>query len=206
LISTESTPVLRRNRVFEGRAAGIEITNGATATLEQNEVFNNKFGGICSASGVRPVLRNNRIYDNQNVVERAVAKGHCLYKISSHTSFPMHDFYRCVTCNTTDRNAICVNCIRVCHLGHKVEFVRHDRFFCDCGARNLEQQCCRLQIETVDNDTIYDSATPIDAETGMGNVVANAIGAAGNANNPNPNINANGNNNMIGGGGGGNNP
>jgi len=28
LISTESNPVLRRNRIFEGRAAGIEITNG----------------------------------------------------------------------------------------------------------------------------------------------------------------------------------
>ena len=34
---------------------------------------------------------------------------------------------RCRTCNTTDRNAICVNCINTCHAGHNVEFIRHDR-------------------------------------------------------------------------------
>jgi F-box protein 11 len=165
LISTESHPTLRRNRIFEGRAAGIEITNGATATLEGNFLFNNKFGGLCLATDVRPILRENRIFDNQNAVERAVSRGYCLFKISSCTSFPMHDFYRCVTCNTTDRNAICINCIRVCHKGHQVEFVRHDRFFCDCGAGTLDKMQCRLQTEIRDNDTVYDSATPTETET-----------------------------------------
>ena len=61
-------------------------------------------------------------------MEKAVTNGQCLYKISSYTSFPMHDFYRCRTCNTTDRNAICVNCIKTCHAGHDIEFIRHDRF------------------------------------------------------------------------------
>uniref|UniRef100_A0A915BBH6 F-box only protein 11 n=2 Tax=Parascaris TaxID=6254 RepID=A0A915BBH6_PARUN len=164
LISTESNPTLRRNRIFKGRAAGVEITNGATATLEGNQLFQNEFGGLCLATDVRPILRDNKIYDNHNAVERAVVKGHCLFKISSCTSFPMHDFYRCVTCNTTERNAICINCINVCHKGHRVEFVRHDRFFCDCGAGTLENQCC-LQSETRDNDTVYDSATPTDSET-----------------------------------------
>jgi len=165
LISTESNPTLRRNRIFEGRAAGIEITNGATATLEGNYLFNNKFGGLCLATDVKPILRDNHIYDNQNAVERAVNKGFCLFKISSCTSFPMHDFYRCITCNTTDRNAICINCIRVCHSGHEVQFVKHDRFFCDCGAGTLEKQQCRLQTEIRDNDTVYDSATPIETDT-----------------------------------------
>ena len=36
--------------------------------------------------------------------------------------------YRCRTCNTTDRNAICINCIKTCHSGHDVEFIRHDRW------------------------------------------------------------------------------
>jgi hypothetical protein len=45
LISTESHPVLKRNRIYEGRAAGIEITNSATATLDANHIFHNKFGG-----------------------------------------------------------------------------------------------------------------------------------------------------------------
>ncbi|ETN77614.1 parallel beta-helix repeat protein [Necator americanus] len=164
LISTESNPTLRRNRIFEGKAAGVEITNGASATLEANQLFHNKFGGLCLATDVKPILRDNKIYDNHNAVERAVGRGQCLFKISSCTSFPMHDFYRCVSCNTTDRNAICINCIKNCHRGHTVEFVRHDRFFCDCGAGTLEHQC-RLQTEVRDNDTVYDSATPTGSDT-----------------------------------------
>lgn len=71
----------------------------------------------------------NKIFNNHDAVEKAVSSGQCLYKISSYTSFPMHDFYRCRTCNTTERNAICVNCIKTCHNGHVVEFIRHDRSF-----------------------------------------------------------------------------
>ncbi|KAL3101334.1 hypothetical protein niasHT_028090 [Heterodera trifolii] len=179
LISTESSPILRRNRIFEGRAAGIEITNGATATLEYNWLYMNRYGGLCLATDVRPSLRDNRIFDNHNAVERAIAKGYCLFKISSCTSFPMHDFYRCVTCNTTDRNAICISCIRICHRGHQVEFVRHDRFFCDCGAGTLEQQNCCLQTEIRDNDTIYDSAQPTESETGSNNPPVGPPAAAG---------------------------
>ncbi|RWS04399.1 hypothetical protein B4U79_05437, partial [Dinothrombium tinctorium] len=169
LISTQSHPVLRRNRIFDGLAAGVEITNNATATLEFNQIFNNRFGGLCLASGVQPILKGNKIFDNHNAVERAVNSGQCLYKISSYTSFPMHDFYRCRTCNTTDRNAICVNCIKTCHAGHEVEFIRHDRFFCDCGAGTLSNQC-QLQGEpTQDTDTLYDSAAPMESHTLMVN-------------------------------------
>lgn len=169
LISTQSHPVLRRNRIFDGLAAGVEITNNATATLEFNQIFNNRFGGLCLASGVNPILKGNRIFDNHNAVEKAVNSGQCLYKISSYTSFPMHDFYRCRTCNTTDRNAICVNCIKTCHAGHDVEFIRHDRFFCDCGAGTLSNQC-QLQGEpTQDTDTLYDSAAPMESHTLMVN-------------------------------------
>lgn len=169
LISTQSHPVLRRNRIFDGLAAGVEITNNATATLEFNQVFNNRFGGLCLASGVQPIIKGNKIFDNHNAVEKAVNSGQCLYKISSYTSFPMHDFYRCKTCNTTDRNAICVNCIKTCHSGHDVEFIRHDRFFCDCGAGTLSNQC-QLQGEpTQDTDTLYDSAAPMESHTLMVN-------------------------------------
>ncbi|XP_029642703.1 F-box only protein 11-like [Octopus sinensis] len=165
LISTQSQPSLRRNRIFDGLAAGLEITNNATATLEENKIFNNKFGGLCLASGVSPILKDNIITGNHNMVEKAVDSGQCLYKISSCTSFPMHDFYRCRTCNTTDRNAICVNCIKNCHAGHDVEFIRHDRFFCDCGAGTLNNQC-KLQGEpTQDTDTLYDSAAPMESHT-----------------------------------------
>ncbi|GMS80229.1 hypothetical protein PENTCL1PPCAC_2404, partial [Pristionchus entomophagus] len=166
LISTESNPILRKNRIFEGRAAGIEITNNATATLEGNHIFHNKFGGLCKATDVHPHERGNKIYENYNAVQKAVEKGQCLYKISSTTSFPMHDFYKCITCNTSDRNAICINCIKTCHAGHKTEFVRYDRFFCDCGAGTLStSEACRLQCEMRDNDTVYDSSQPLSTET-----------------------------------------
>ncbi|KAL9891394.1 F-box protein 11 [Glossina fuscipes fuscipes] len=169
LISTQSHPILRRNRIYDGQAAGVEITNNATATLEYNQIFKNKFGGLCLASGVQPITRGNQIFNNEDEVEKAVSGGQCLYKISSYTSFPMHDFYRCQTCNTTDRNAICVNCIKNCHAGHDVEFIRHDRFFCDCGAGTLSNQC-QLQGEpTQDTDTLYDSAAPMETHTLMVN-------------------------------------
>ena len=37
---------------------------------------------------------DNKIYDNEDLVEKTLQGGQCLYKISSYTSFPMHDFYR----------------------------------------------------------------------------------------------------------------
>ena len=37
---------------------------------------------------------DNYISGNHDMVEKAVGAGQCLYKISSYTSFPMHDFYR----------------------------------------------------------------------------------------------------------------
>ncbi|CAI2353996.1 unnamed protein product [Caenorhabditis sp. 36 PRJEB53466] len=165
LISTESNPTLRRNRVYDGKSAGVEITNGATATLEENQLFRNKYGGLCVATGVNPIQRNNRIYDNHDTIARAIKSGQCLFKVSSNNSFPMHNFFRCTTCNTTERNAICYNCIKTCHRGHSVELVRFDRFFCDCGAGTLERHC-HLQSVPRDNDTVYDSATPISTETG----------------------------------------
>lgn len=36
----------------------------------------------------------NKMFNNLNMVEKVVSNGQCLYKISSYTSFPMHDFYR----------------------------------------------------------------------------------------------------------------
>lgn len=165
LVSNDSHPLLRRNNIFDGMAAGVEITNRATATLESNKIFNNRFGGLCLATGVTPIMKDNKIFNNCDVVEKAVTSGQCLYKISSNTSFPMHDFYRCRTCNTTDKNAICVNCIKVCHSGHSVEYIRHDRFFCDCGARGLRNPCHLQGEPTQDSDTLYDSAQPIESHT-----------------------------------------
>ncbi|XP_057303368.1 F-box only protein 11-like isoform X1 [Hydractinia symbiolongicarpus] len=150
LISTSSMPVLRRNRIFEGGAAGIEITNGAGGIFERNEVFNNRFDGICLATGVNPKMLDNNCHDNKRALSEAIEAGKCLYQVSGSVCYPMHDFYRCITCSSTENFAICVNCIKNCHGGHDVEFVRHDRFFCDCGAGTTSNPC-KL---TSSNDTI----------------------------------------------------
>lgn len=141
LISTSSFPVLKSNRIFDGGAAGIEITNCAGGVLEGNEIFNNRFDGICLATGVKPQLSNNKVHSNRREVEKAIESCRCLYQVSGNTCYPMHDFYRCTTCGTSDGFAICVSCVKGCHDGHNVEFVRRDRFFCDCGAGSSGVHC-----------------------------------------------------------------
>ena len=61
LISSGSKPQLTRNRVFGGRAAGIEVTNGGGGVIEENEVFDNHYDGICLATGVSPKLRSESV-------------------------------------------------------------------------------------------------------------------------------------------------
>lgn len=141
LISTSSFPVLRRNRIFEGGAAGIEITNSAGGVLEKNEIFNNRFDGVSLATGVCPKMLDNNVHDNKRVLTEAIDSGKCLYQVSGSLCYPMHDFYKCLTCSSTENLAICVNCIRTCHEGHEIQFVRHDRFFCDCGAGTTTTSC-----------------------------------------------------------------
>lgn len=55
LTSTQSHPIVRWNQIFDGLAAGVEITNNATVMLEENQIFNNRFGGLCLVSGVQPI-------------------------------------------------------------------------------------------------------------------------------------------------------
>ena len=45
-------------------------------------------------SDVSCLFVDNKITGNEDLVENTLLSGHCLYKISSYTSFPMHDFYR----------------------------------------------------------------------------------------------------------------
>lgn len=141
LISSSSQPILRKNRVFGGKAAGIEVTNNGGGTIEDNEVFDNHFDGICLATGVNPQLSGNRDYGNRRTLEDAIQLGKCLYSISGDNSYPMHNFYRCLTCGSSENDAICVNCIKTCHKNHQIQFIRHDRFFCDCGAGALGCDC-----------------------------------------------------------------
>ena len=48
----------------------------------------------CQSYNVICLSADNKITANEDLVEKTLLGGHCLYKISSYTSFPMHDFYR----------------------------------------------------------------------------------------------------------------
>ncbi|CAB4023568.1 F-box only 11 [Paramuricea clavata] len=147
LICLSSFPVLRGNRIFEGGTTGIVIRSNAGGVLESNEIFNNKFTGICLATGVKPQLSNNNIYDNKELVKSTIESGRCLYTVavSDKACNPMHDLYRCNTCGGLDDPEICVNCIKQCHQGHDVEFVRRDTFTCFCGWGRTGATCQLLE-------------------------------------------------------------
>ena len=135
--------------MFSSQAAGIEVTNGGGGEIHGNEIFENRFEGICLATGVRPtvtgtftyiskffkILQNgnffhlidNRVHCNGRTLNNALRSGKCLFSISGDNSYPMHDFYRCLTCESAESDAICINCVKSCHRDHRVQFVRHDR-------------------------------------------------------------------------------
>ncbi|MDA8003092.1 MAG: right-handed parallel beta-helix repeat-containing protein [Alphaproteobacteria bacterium] len=92
-----SYPVLRRNKIFNGQSAGLEITNGGGGVYEDNEVFDNKAGGICVATGCTPSLVGNAESDNGQLLEDALGSGQCLFGVSTSAGahcYPMHRFYR----------------------------------------------------------------------------------------------------------------
>ena len=75
LISSASQPVLRKNKIFGGKAAGIEVTNGGGGVIEENEVFDNYFDGICLATGVNPTLKGVCVCGRGRVLETGREKG-----------------------------------------------------------------------------------------------------------------------------------
>ena len=68
--------MLRKNRVFNGRAAGIEVTNGGGGVITENEVFDNHFDGICLATGVSPSL--------EGALHACACACTCAYNVSLH--------------------------------------------------------------------------------------------------------------------------
>uniref|UniRef100_A0A1I7UXF0 UBR-type domain-containing protein n=1 Tax=Caenorhabditis tropicalis TaxID=1561998 RepID=A0A1I7UXF0_9PELO len=145
LVLSDASPIIRLNRVHGNKSAGIEVSSKGDCVVRENRVFRNRFGGIMSASNTIVSEDHNQVYDNLNLVSKAINQGHCLFSVSGKEFYPMHDFYRCITCNSSERNSICQSCIERCHKGHVVTFLRCDRFYCDCGADHLEQSCCLRQ-------------------------------------------------------------
>lgn len=58
----------------------------------------------------------------------------CTYTKTGRTY--CHQYWkRCLDCSTRSDVGACLNCIAVCHAGHRIDPELHrGKFFCDCGA------------------------------------------------------------------------
>ena len=64
-IHGSADPILRRNRIHDGKSAGVLVYDNGKGTLEDNEIFANKFAGVAISEGGNPTLRRNRIRDGK---------------------------------------------------------------------------------------------------------------------------------------------
>jgi parallel beta-helix repeat protein len=64
-IKTESNPVLRCNKIHDGRDGGICVFNAGRGVLEENDIFRNAQAGVLISNQSNPTLRRNRIFDGQ---------------------------------------------------------------------------------------------------------------------------------------------
>ncbi len=59
-------PRLRRNRIHDGKSAGVIVHEDGQGTLEDNEIFANALAGVEIKTGGNPTLRRNRIHDGKS--------------------------------------------------------------------------------------------------------------------------------------------
>jgi parallel beta-helix repeat protein len=60
-------PRLRRNRIHDGKQAGVLVYENGQGTLEDNDIFANALAGVQIKLGGNPTLRRNRIHDGKQV-------------------------------------------------------------------------------------------------------------------------------------------
>jgi parallel beta-helix repeat protein len=58
-------PVLRRNKIHDGKRSGVLLRDGALGTLEDNDITGNATSGVIIRTGANTALRGNRIHGNQ---------------------------------------------------------------------------------------------------------------------------------------------
>jgi parallel beta-helix repeat protein len=64
-IHNGADPRLRRNRIHDGKEAGVVVYKNGLGTLEDNEIFANANAGVQIGDGGNPTLRRNRIHDGK---------------------------------------------------------------------------------------------------------------------------------------------
>jgi F-box protein 11 len=63
-IKQGGNPVARRNRIHDGKSAGIFVHNNGLGTIEDNDIFGNALSGVEIKTGGNPTVRHNRINRN----------------------------------------------------------------------------------------------------------------------------------------------
>ena len=58
-----ANPVLRRNRIHDGKRSGVFVYENGQGTLEDNDILGNTLSGMEIISGSIPTVRRNRIHD-----------------------------------------------------------------------------------------------------------------------------------------------
>ena len=58
-------PRLRRNKIHDGKQAGVFVYDGGLGTLEDNDITGNALSGVEIKTGGNPTLRRNQIHDNK---------------------------------------------------------------------------------------------------------------------------------------------
>ena len=69
-------------------------------------IYTYSFGGIEIASGAVVEMEDNRVFSNQNLINKLIDSGDCLYKLTSYKYYPIQSFYRCITCNSS--GTVCI--------------------------------------------------------------------------------------------------
>jgi parallel beta-helix repeat protein len=60
-----ANPVVRHNRIHDGKQGGIYVYNNGRGTLEDNDIFGNAKVGLAIQTQADPVVRRNRIHDGK---------------------------------------------------------------------------------------------------------------------------------------------
>jgi F-box protein 11 len=64
-IHSGADPRLRRNKIHDGKQAGVFVYDSGLGTLEDNDITGNTFSGMEIRTGGNPTLRRNQIRDNK---------------------------------------------------------------------------------------------------------------------------------------------
>jgi parallel beta-helix repeat protein len=65
VVHNGADPRLRRNRIHDGKQAGVLSLDNSLGTLEENDIHSNSNTGVAIAGGANPTLRGNRIHSGR---------------------------------------------------------------------------------------------------------------------------------------------